>query len=160
MEKLYIEPGVGIGPVKLGMSKKEVEECIRDCSEKFLKQYNNSLYIERLFKLEYDSEDNVNFIEIDAIGSSDFDCLFNEINVFKTQAEELVEEIDKISKYDREQWDLGFTYHFPELGLTLWRPVMRKADDLKEAWFKELEPDIQEDEMRNLYFRAVSLKSK
>lgn len=141
------------------MSKNEVEECIRACSEKFLKQYNNSLYIEKLFKLEYDAQDNVNFIEIDSIGASDFRCYLNGLDVFYTKVDELVKNLDEISKYDRNRWDLGFTYYFPESGLYLWRPVIRNEADLQQEWFKELDPDIQEDEMRNLYFRTVAVKA-
>ncbi|UFJ40654.1 hypothetical protein LOK74_22020 [Brevibacillus humidisoli] len=159
MDTLLIEPGIGIGPIKLGMTEREVKDTLQAFSEKYLKiDRHFSFY--SLFKTRYDSDGKVIFVELCCYAKEHFNCLFRDIDVFNTKAEELVEMIDRISRYDRTHWEVGCTYIFPELGLTLWRPSEFKEEDMEAEWFKELRPDIQEDEMRNLYFQTVAVWSE
>ncbi|MBW5467088.1 hypothetical protein GPJ61_04260 [Brevibacillus formosus] len=165
MDKLIIEPMKGIGKILLGMTKTEVDECLQYYTEKYEITYakNPLCYhtkgaIQSFFQLEYDFDGKVNFIQIPSAIKNVLNCVFHNLDVFNTKTEELVEKIDKISNYDRNHRELGWTYYYPELGLSFWRPNILKESDMQEDWFKELEPSIQEDEKRNLYFECVSIQ--
>ncbi|MBY0054662.1 hypothetical protein P4U99_25925 [Brevibacillus agri] len=127
MDNLIIEPGEGIGLIKFGMSKDEVEKCIQSYTEKYQKEYHIQDYFKGFFMLEYDSEGKVDFIEIPEVLKETFNCLLMGIDVFNTKAEDLVEKIDEIAEYDRNQSD-GYTYFFPSLGLSLWRSDIFKEE--------------------------------
>ncbi|KQL45325.1 hypothetical protein AN963_27515 [Brevibacillus choshinensis] len=119
MGKLIIEPGQGIGTIKLGTSIAEVNECIEEYDAKYKKDYHQTdrfgNYFTHMFMVEYDSNEKVNFID-----------------VFNTKAEQLVAVIDTISKYDRDDRELGWTYHFRDIGLSLWRPNILNEEDLEK----------------------------
>ncbi|MGG1660558.1 hypothetical protein [Brevibacillus sp. NRS-1366] len=159
MDDLMIEPGIGIGPIKLGMNKLQVEEYVQEYAQKYEIANKNPNDFWSVFKIEFDQDEKVHFIEISSFVNDDFRCFYRGIDIFNTKAERLVEQIDTISEYDRSKWDLGFSYSFPKLGLFLWRPTVLKETDLQQEWFQEMDPDIQEDEMRNLYFRTVAIAS-
>ncbi|MEJ3718407.1 hypothetical protein WGM54_10355 [Paenibacillus polymyxa] len=157
MDNLIIEPKIGIGMIKLGMSKSEVEHCIRSYSNQYDKLDKDPNYFHYVFTIEYDSLGKVNFIEVASHAKEQFNCLFKEIDIFNTKADELVKLIDKISPYERNHPEIGWTYSFPELGLSLWRSRIFNEEDTKEEWFKEMDVEEQEDELRFRYFETVSL---
>ncbi|OKP81566.1 hypothetical protein A3842_11530, partial [Paenibacillus sp. P3E] len=108
----------------------------------------------------YNSLDLVNFIEVSWHIKDDFDCIFRGINVFKTKAESLLEQMENgnaSSCYDRKKAETGSTYHFPKLSLTLWRSSKFDEKDMEEQWFKNLSVADQLEEMRLLYFESVSI---
>ncbi|MBG9943820.1 hypothetical protein ABE237_06565 [Brevibacillus formosus] len=158
MDKLTIEPGIGIGTIKFGMDKEEVEECIQEYKRKYNKDNLTTNFFKNSIRVKYDSYEKVNFIEISSNLQDVFECVVINIDVFKTKVVDLVEKIDKISKYDRDDRELGWTYDFPELGLLFWRPNVLTEEDLEKDWFKELDPEIKEDEMRNLFFESVCIR--
>jgi hypothetical protein len=47
--------------------------------------------------------------------------------VFETEAEELVEFISRSAASDKSDPELGYSYIFPELELSVWRPVIPKS---------------------------------
>jgi hypothetical protein len=156
METLIIEAGHSVGDIKLGMSKEEVQQCLRSYEAKCNKPPGS---FSKYFRAEYDSAGKLEFIEIASVSSRYFNCLFHGIDVFKTRASTLVAKIDEISPYVRDaDASRGFAYTFPKLGLSLWRGHVLNDDDLEEEWFKQLDPNIQEDERRNLYFESVGIK--
>ncbi|WP_051250469.1 hypothetical protein [Paenibacillus harenae] len=110
------------------MTKAEVDECLRFYTDKYEITYEQNPHkfhvsgaIKSCFQLEYDPNGKVNFIQISSVLNDVLKCVFKNIDVFNTKAEELVKEIDKISKYDRDHWELGWTYDYPELGPTVFR---------------------------------------
>lgn len=140
MSKLIIEPGKSIGDIAIGMSKAEVERILE----------NNSIF----YKVEFDSKDLTTFVEI---GSGDFfetllvGGLLDNIDPFKTKAEELIMNLDKVSPYKRNN------YWFPHLGISFWRPTVFKEEQMQEDWFKEMSPEDQEYEMRYMFFEAIAV---
>lgn len=157
MDDLIIEPRVGIGTIKLGMSKNEVEDCFKSYTIQYNKSERDPDYFQYAFVVEYDSSEEVNLIGVIFHAKDEFNCLFKGIDVFNTKAEELVETIDKISPYDRNHPDIGWMYTFPKLGLSLWRSRIFNEEDTKEEWFKEMDVEEQEDELRFRFFETVSL---
>ncbi|SEL81194.1 hypothetical protein [Paenibacillus sp. OK003] len=142
MDKLAIVPGESIGSIKIGMTPNELE--------------NTPHMFD--YRAEYDTEGRVNFIEIGYDVADNFNCLIGEINLFNTKADALVERLDSISPYDRdEDSELGYAYKFSEIGLSLWRSVVLTEASMKESWFLEMSPEIQQDEMKHLYFESISV---
>ncbi|WP_239430704.1 hypothetical protein [Sporosarcina sp. ACRSL] len=133
----------------------EVEQC-------------NKLYMERYginkesFFFEYDEEGKVTSIHllIEEL-KKHFQCNFKGIDLLNLKASELIKAIDTIDPYIRDQEALrGFTYQFPDLGLTLWRGNVCTEEDLEADWFKELIPENQEDEKRFLFFETITFHHK
>ncbi|WP_347488541.1 hypothetical protein ABDB91_15195 [Desulfoscipio sp. XC116] len=163
MGRLIIEPHIGIGKVKLGMSRKAVHE-IMGMNFESLKRDNIliDLYYESCFQVNYNKEGVVNFIEIADGIIDNFKVVFKDIEIFKTKANDLVSYFEKISKYNKDDPDavLGFMYIFEDIGVSLWRPNVFKEEILHEPWFQQLEQEDKEYELKFQYFESVSIWSK
>ncbi|WP_334077446.1 hypothetical protein [Paenibacillus sanfengchensis] len=142
MEILNIVPGESIGTVKIGMTQTQAEAAMMS--------YDG-------LNISYDEDHKVDFIEIGYGANDQFKCVYGDFDLFNTKASELVSMIDQISPYDRNEPEIGYTYKYPKIGLSLWRSTILTEEDLQEDWFKELSADIQEDEMKHLYFEAVAV---
>lgn len=158
MEMITVMPKQGIGLIKLGMNKEEVERCRQEYNTMFFNENRCTEFFKGTFKVEYDNEGKVIFIELSSIkGEQEFTCSIMDIDIFETKAEELVEKIDIVSPYDRNDWELGFSYHFPDLGLCFWRPNIFKDSDMEEEWFKAHDKEEQESYLKDQYFRTVAI---
>lgn len=71
MDNLIIEPNIGIGNIKLGMSPKEYEEEIQEYTVQYNKQHDSE-YFYYIFKVEY----KINFIEVASHADDEFNCLY------------------------------------------------------------------------------------
>ncbi|MDP4099143.1 hypothetical protein OIN60_20700 [Paenibacillus sp. P96] len=141
MKILDIIPGKSIGKVELGMNRADAERLSDDV----------------WYKNEYDEDGLVNYIQIGYGTKDEYNCQYNGIDLFNTKADDLVALLDKISPYDRSHSELGYTYAFPELGLTLWRSSIFTEEMRNEEWFKEMSKENQEDEMKYLYFESIAV---
>ena len=141
MLNYQIIPGVGIGPIKLGATRSEARLAMgsdpRICRRFDLDEDH---WYESCFQVHYDAaSDKVEFIELAA--SDEFSLLYNGIDVHRTPADELVALISRETPYDPNDWELGYTYAFPKIELSLWRSIMPESGD---------DPDGR-------YFEAVGL---
>lgn len=136
---IQVKPGISIGELKIGMSMNEIDKL----SEK-------SPFF---FKVEYE-DDKCSFIDLFSGGQIEFVCLYDKLDLFNTKASELIPLIDKISPYDREKSD-GYSYYFPEIGLSFWRDMNLNEENMPEDWFKDMCPENQEDQL-NTYILNVS----
>lgn len=156
---LLVEPGVGIGKIKLGMTKEELAAC----EEEYLKEYPgkpwHDIPFESLFQIEYDENNRIHFIQIINydMDHMNFVCLYKDIDLFSTKAKDLVPTINEISPYKTEGKDLGFSYYFLEIGLALWRGNIFHEEQMHEEWFRQSSPEDQEYELKYLYFETVSV---
>jgi len=92
MEMITVMPKQGIGLIKLGMSKEEVEKCRQEYNTKFFNDNRSIDFFKGAFKVEYDNEGRVNFIELSSFkGEQEFTCSIMDLDIFETKAEELVE---------------------------------------------------------------------
>ncbi|TDL65492.1 hypothetical protein E2R58_18620 [Paenibacillus amylolyticus] len=155
MEPLEVIPMVGIGPFKLGMSKSEVEEIIECITPEISQLYN---------QLEYDSEHKLYFIEVSnphdySPDESDVVLTYDNIDVFRTKADDLVKLIDSKTPYTRDiDAELGFSFIFKDIQLALWRPSVMTEEMLNSVEFlTEFSPENQELEKRFFYFRTVAV---
>jgi hypothetical protein len=120
-----ITPHVGVGPVKLGMQIHDVEavlgkpEHVRD---------NRYSYLSG-FMVDFDETGKVEFIEL--ANSQLFQTTFNGINLHGVTATEAVNFVSEYDSYDRNDPEVGYSYIFKRLQLSLWRGTMpeNEADD-------------------------------
>ncbi|MBE1556068.1 hypothetical protein [Sporosarcina limicola] len=151
MDELIINEGHSVGLFNFGMKIEEVEHY----SKLNIEKYNIH---EDSFFFEYDEEGKV--IDIHLIIEDlkhHFQCKFKGIDILNTKAIELIELFDTITPYLRDpESSLGYSYQFLKLGLSFWRGNVCNEKDLESDWFKELHPEIQEDNKRFLYFETVT----
>ena len=153
MFKIDLKPRTGIDKIQLGMTKDELRKIEIESGISIEKKYSGCL------RICYDDEGLLNFIEIANPYSDLFKVFFEDIDIFNTKAEELIEFILKFGNYDRENDDskLEYQYVFKDIGLSLWRPNVFKKEYLDEIWFQNYSMELQEDEMKYLYFQSVSI---
>lgn len=149
MEILEITPNEGIGQIKLGMEREEVHKILGK-SEKL---QESSEWIDD-YHIEYE-KNKVIFIEISNVFTDAYFVLFNGVDVFRTEAKLLVKYISDYGQYDESDWELGYSYSFPSLGIGLWRPSIFEYDMINDPEFKEMDEEIQLDEMKYLYFETI-----
>lgn len=138
---VQVKPGFSIGKLKLGMTKSEID--------KFTQNYPF------FFKFEY-QDGKCSFIELSSGAEINFVCLYDELDLFNTKASVLIPFINKISPYDREKSD-GYSYYFPEIGLSFWRDMNLSEENMQENWFKDMSPENQKDTAKHLYFGSVGV---
>ena len=119
MQDFKIEPHVGIGPVRLGMTRDEVRAALggpeyegRDGREGFLSG----------FMVDFNENGVVEFIEI---ASSDrFRGVFHSKCLHEIAADEAVAHVSQFGEYDRSDPELGHSFTFLSLQMALWRSTV------------------------------------
>ena len=130
MHTFTIQPLVGIGPIKFGMSRNEVQAILAEFgqTQTVLRPPNTDCYFQNAFQVSYDEAGEVEFIEF--ASSSDVRILFHEASLHELTAEDAVRFVSQFADYDKNHRDQGFTYIFPACQLSLWRSVLpADADD-------------------------------
>jgi hypothetical protein len=113
--KFQIEPGIGVGPVKLGMSKDAVHAALgipkssRDGREGFLDG----------FFVDFDDAGFVEFIEL--AKSGDFTALFEGVSLHDLAADEAVQFVSRFDQFSNNNREHGYSFIFPKLQMSLWR---------------------------------------
>ena len=69
-------------------------------------------------------------------------------------------DVSDYGNYDESDWELGYTYKFPSLGIGLWRPSIFEYEMIYNSEFKEMEEENQRDEMKYLYIEAICVYEK
>jgi hypothetical protein len=123
-----VVPLVGIGPVKLGMSRGQSRAAIGLTFEPFEKSPGVPIdaYLGSHYQVFFDSAGLVEYIELS--GDGPVVALYRQISVFETKVEALVAHLCRDADYDRTDWELGYSYIFPKLALSVWRPIMDNAE--------------------------------
>lgn len=128
---LNIEPLVGVGPIRFGMTRAEVHaalgmpERIDDRRECFLGG----------FMVDFDASGLAEFIEM--AESDKFTVTFQDKNLHAVPAEELVKSLSAVAKIKEDDVELGYSYIFPELQISLWRgTIPESAQDEDGRYFE------------------------
>lgn len=127
-----VKPGVGVGPVRLGMSLEEARACMPEDRESFKKSaedlYETDGWHQAGFQVFYaGSPARVCFIELSRDCGFEATCFG--VKVFSRPAEEVVNRLAEHAALDLNNPDLGCSYIFPSLELALWRPFMPESAD-------------------------------
>jgi hypothetical protein len=133
-----IVPNVGIGPVRLGASRDDVRAGMGTMPRRFMKTSQSEHPTEAWggFHVYYrGSSPTVEFIEV--ARSNEFVALYEGVDVHRTKAEELVAYISRDTPFDGRNRDLGYSYVFPAIELSLWREAMPESADDPDGQFFE-----------------------
>jgi hypothetical protein len=128
MQTLDIQPTVGVGPIRFGMTRAEVRKHLG--SPDGDEEDDREWYLEDL-AIDFDVEGKVAFIEI--AESENFRAVLNGECLHELDADSAVAHVERSAPYDANAPEPGYTYVFPLLQLSLWRPVVpdttQDADD-------------------------------
>ena len=110
-----LEPNKGVGPIELGMMKSEVLEILGE--PEF--ENNKRLGFQSGFYVDIDANDKVEFIEL--APSEEYEVFYKGKNLHKAPAIDVVSLIQLDDKFDETDPELGYSYIFKKLQLSLWR---------------------------------------
>ena len=139
MNEYEVVPFTGIGPVRLGMSRAEVWAAMSADRTSFLKgpfsTHETDAWYENAFQVFYGGETvTAEFVEIAShVGIR---VTFRGLSIFDTPVDEVVAHVSGFAPLDATHPELGYTYTFPELELSLWRPVI--SDDADGRFFQSI----------------------
>jgi len=121
--KIEVNPLIGIGPVHLGMTRVQVRAV--------LGEPNNSQGNREFFPIgltvSFDLSGTAEFIE--SSRSKGCAVYFRGVPVHDTPADELVAHISKLADFDQSDPELGHSYIFKSLQLSLWRSTVPESPD-------------------------------
>jgi hypothetical protein len=125
-------PHLGVGPVKLGMAREEVRRVMPRPHESFLKvpdsKHETDAFHDGGFQVFYTGEAPlVEYIELSR--DSGFRVLYKGLDVFATAVDQVLAHVTGDAPFDPANPVLGYAYIFPELDLSLWRPVLPESPD-------------------------------
>ena len=149
-----VEPLVGIGPVRLGMSRQETRNALDVPVLSFKKGPSSAppvdAFLENTFQVFYDKDNRVEFIELSRGGP--FTVLFQGISVFETTADELLEAVSPDADYDKNRPEQGYSFIFPKAELSLWRQSLPEDEEDDEQ-----DVDGEEYEKPGTYFDTIGV---
>lgn len=131
MKHFEIEPNVGVGPIKLGMSKAEVIDIL---GKPEFENNERSAYLSG-FMVDFDESNHVEFIEL---AKSDlFEATYKGINLHNVSAPQAVDHVCKFDVYDNNDPELGYSYVFKKLQLSLWRGTFPESEHDEDGKYFE-----------------------
>jgi hypothetical protein len=118
-----IEPHIGVGPVRLAMTRNEARAAMLASSQSCQEDPHakRDLYHRNAFQVFYDATETVEYIELSRGG--DFDATFAGERILEIPADDAVRFVESFAPYSTSDPELGWSYVFPALDLSLWRPV-------------------------------------
>jgi hypothetical protein len=137
MRVYEIVPDVRIGPVKLGSSREEVRAAM-GTDPHICRRFNSDEHHWHKSSLQVHYEDQSQTVEFIEVAQSDeFIALYKGLDVHRTKADELVAHVSADTPYDPDDWELGYTYVFRAIELSLWRPIVPESPaDLDGQFFE------------------------
>ena len=139
MPAVTIQPLVGVGPVRFGMSPEEVRRVLLEPPQSFRKtptsRYKTDGFFQNAFQVFYGGDrPTVEFIELS--GGSAVRPFYRDLNVLATPADEVVAFISRHAPFDTSDSEIPYSYTFCTLQLSLWRPIIPgSADDTIGRYF-------------------------
>ncbi|WDV46267.1 hypothetical protein PV797_00900 [Clostridiaceae bacterium M8S5] len=175
MKSLSVIPHVGIGPLRLGMSPKQILVAINQIRSEWSLPDNREIQISKdieddgfslryidasfFFMVRYRNNRAVE-VAVDYELREHAIIMLYDMDVFQTLAERLVASLKQYSScsYDMEDEQLSTNYEFNDIGIRLWREEPFHSKLLSDgSYMKEMALVI--DEMyRYLYFEIIAVK--
>jgi hypothetical protein len=117
-------PGVGVGPVRLGMTRAQVRAGMSQEPERFRKSPGDSYHVDAFHQAAFQvfyagDEPRVEYIELSR--GQEFNTVYRGVEVFSMSAQDLVAMVSRDARVDDSDPELD-SYIFPDLELSLWRP--------------------------------------
>lgn len=132
MPVVTIQPLVGVGLVRFGMSPEEVRLVMPEPPRSFRKRrtsrYKTDAFFHDAFQVSYDGDlPTVEFIELQ--GHSAVRPFYRHVHVLATPADEVVAFISRDATFDANDPEFPSTYTFRDLQLSFWRPIIPESAD-------------------------------
>lgn len=122
MQEFQILPHKGVGLIRLGMSRKEVHEIFR---EPQFSHNKREMFLDG-FMVDFNQDEKVEFIEL--AKSQQFRAIFEGKCLHEIPADEAVAYVSRFGTYDQNDRELGYSYVFIDLQLSLWRGTVPEKD--------------------------------
>lgn len=131
-----VSPHVGVGPIRLGMSRSLVRSLMPGPRKSFRRASSNPHETDAFhgqgFQVFYGgAEPVVEYIELSR--DSGFRALYGGMDIFETPADEVVALISSNAPFDPNDEEIGYSYIFPILDLSLWRPTVPDSPEDAEG---------------------------
>jgi hypothetical protein len=131
MPNYTVEPFIGVGPVRLGMSRDEVRRVMPEPAKLFRKsstsRHETDAFHESAFQVFYDGDHpTVEYIELSRGWA--VRAIYRDLDVFATPADEVVAYISRDSEFDQSDPEIPYSYLFRGIQLSLWRPTIPESD--------------------------------
>lgn len=128
--KIYeVEPYIGIGPIKLGMTRQAVRELlgepstIQNAYENWgIKFPDKDYYYESCFQISYSEIGCVNFIEV--FMHAKYSVVYLGLDVHRIDATRVIAEIGKVAVPDAQAWEYPLNQDFPDIDVRIYREEM------------------------------------
>lgn len=137
-----LEPHIGAGEIKLGMTREETRTILGKpeySSDKSMMKYGDFSmpvpakdgYFKNELQITFDDNNKVDFIEFSGKDSEFTDVYLKDIEIFKTPAQQLIRDISNStnSDFEEEEEEIPYSYVFPAIDLAVWRQVIPKQDE-------------------------------
>lgn len=155
-------PKIGIGPIRFGMTHREVYAAMGTTPSRILPRGKavgeedvSSFHFNGCFKVGYSTETFiVNFIGV--FSDNGVDVVYKGIDLFNIEAEKVIALISAETPYDKELPEQGYSYVFTALELSLGRsgiPEKVEAENIDEDDLEYLE----EERRKARFFDSVGL---
>lgn len=147
MNTYEIIPGVGVGPIHLGMTRADVTAALEASGTSFrsFQRWPNTPDIIAIegsaFQVFFDADDRVESIELSGTPNGDrvsgseprLIASIEGVDVFRTTAVDVVSRVVLRAPFSTEDDEYPATYSFPSIGVTFWRsskpPTHREEED-------------------------------
>jgi hypothetical protein len=131
MPDYTVQPFIGVGPVRLGMSRDEARRVMPEPAKPFRKgrtpRYETDAFHQSAFQVFYGGDQpTVEYIELSR--GSVIRALYRDLDVFSTPADEVVAFVSRDAAFDQTHRELPYSYIFRDLQLSLWRPTIPESD--------------------------------
>jgi hypothetical protein len=140
-----IRPHVGTNNIKFGMTRGEVQEILgspESSKEKSIFKFQNIVipepakdgYFKNSLQISYDDNEQVEYIEFSGRGDEYIEVFLNDIEIFKTPAKELLNQILEITEcdYDKQDIEVPYSFVYRNIDLSLWRQVIPDVNENTE----------------------------
>ncbi|MFK7970276.1 MAG: hypothetical protein AB8F95_07910 [Bacteroidia bacterium] len=140
--KVYeVEPLQGIGEIQLGMARDEARKAMPETPDISGARDHVDNYHGGGLQVFYDQDNKVEFIEL--LRGSGFSAATHGINVFEKTAQEVIDVITEVSEYNQDDLEVGYSYVFPDLELSLWRPNIPEENEEEGKFFSTIGIGVQ-----------------
>ena len=136
MKKFQVIPLQSLVGVQLGWTKNETYEKIGKPN----RSINSTDYYENpYFSIHYDQNNFVEYIEVSNLNSNQYKLILENIDIFNTEAIELIKKL-KIKlgiNYDESDPEIPYSFIFPDIELSFWRPIIPENEFDSEGKYFE-----------------------
>jgi hypothetical protein len=129
-------PRVGAGAIRLGMSRAEARRVLGVPVRSYPKVPGAPLtdtYFGADLQVAYDADDRVQYIELNGPGA--VDAVFHGRSLLMLPAEGVLAWMKRFAEYDPDDPEVGYSYIYPDLDLSVWRPTLPEGSEDDEGRF-------------------------